>query len=112
MGVYVPGMNMPTTCCHCAFMYFDPDATNSNNGNPGSYLCSFTKAEIWNTQRDPQCPLIHVPDHGDLVDRSPLEVLSWKKDEVEDSFDAGVLFVCDKLDALPVVIPAEGEDYT
>ena len=79
MAILIPDMEMPATCCHCAFMYFDPDAINSNNGNPGSYLCSFTRAEIWNTQRDPDCPLIevHLPTRNADMDRLMTEA-GWE----------------------------------
>jgi len=56
------------------------------------------------------CPIIPVPEHGDLIDKSGVEVLSWTEDPEKDFAD-GVLFVLDELDKLPVIIPAEGEDY-
>ena len=109
MGIYIKGMEMPKDCPVCPLAYW-----NAGGGFTGCTItCRYFSEELMETNSPPDfCPLIPVPDHWDLVDRSPLEVLSWKKDEVEDSFDAGVMFVCDKLDALPVVIPAEGEDYT
>ena len=100
-GVYIPGMEMPTTCCHCAFMYFDPDAANSNNGNPGTYLCSFSKEEIWNTQRDPQCPLIPVPDHGRLIDADAFERRCMFDRSIEDMQD--VIYA---IRDYPPIIPA------
>ena len=54
---------------------------------------------------------IHVPDHGDLIDKSGVEVLSWTDGEYGSTFEDGVLFALDKLDELPVIIPADGEDY-
>ena len=102
-GVYIRGMELPVTCCHCAFMCFDPDAANSNNGNLGSYLCSFTKAEIWNTQRDPQCPLVPVPDHGRLVDVSKLD-----RDEVYTSeYGFQEVYWGTQVDDAPTIIPAD-----
>ena len=81
-------------------------------------VCPF----IWQTEwdiRDPMsadhrlngCPLVPVPEHGDLIDKSGVEVLSWTDGEYGSTFEDGVLFVLDKLDELPVIIPAEGEDY-
>lgn len=52
---------------------------------------------------------IPVPPHGDLIDKSGVEVLSWTENPEKDFAD-GVLFVLDKLDELPVVIPAEEVD--
>ena len=96
MGVYIPNVQFPKDGWLTLRIYPTGEVARPNwQGD-----CTFISDAIF------------IPDHGDLVDRSPLEVLSWKMDEVEDSFCAGVTFVCDKLDALPVVIPAEGEDYT
>ena len=47
-----------------------------------------------------------VPEHGDLVERDALGSLSWNSED-EGDFEDGVLFVLDKLDELPVVIPAD-----
>lgn len=63
MGVYIKGMKMPEHGCNnCRF-------------RAGNY-CSFvhgpgdcTKYARLNQKR-PDCPLVHVPPHGDLVDRT------------------------------------------
>ena len=114
-GVFIKGMDMPVTCCHCAFMYFDPDATNSNNRKPGSYLCSFTKEEIWNTQRDPNCPIIPVPDHGDLIDRDKLMGGKLPNNRVYQgdkriSYPPTVLQILDSVSKAPTIIPADKEE--
>lgn len=46
-----------------------------------------------------------------MIDRSGVEVLSWTDGEYGTTFEDGVLFVLYKLDELPVIIPADGEDY-
>ena len=112
MSVYIKGMEMPVTCCHCAFMYFDPDATNSNNGNPGSYLCPFTKAEIWNTQRDPDCPLVPVPDHGRLIDAGKAyedAITQVSLAFVSSNKEQAAMAVANIIWNAPTIIPADKE---
>jgi hypothetical protein len=58
--------------------------------------------------RPERCPLVPVPAHGDLIDKRGVDVLSWNEKD-EGDFKDGVLFVLDKLDELPVIIPAESE---
>ena len=55
------------------------------------------------------CPIISIPEHGELVDRREMDVLSWHEGEYGTDFVSGVMFVLDKLDELPAVIPAEVE---
>ena len=106
-GIYIPGVEMPETCCHCAFMYFDPDATNSNNGKQGSYLCSFTQAEIWNTQRDPDCPLIPVPDHGRLIDADDMLNKYYNGSEDGKHINYAGVITPMMVGNLPTIIPGE-----
>lgn len=48
-------------------------------------------------ERHRDCPLIELPDHGDLIDRDAIKVGLWGEDEYK--------MLCDS----PVVIPAERE---
>ena len=56
-GVYIKGMEMPKNCCICHFSSHD--------------MCLLCKrdAEDWFENRPEYCPLVEVPDHGDLIDR-------------------------------------------
>lgn len=71
MGIYIKGMKMPKACYECrmyeADIYYctaaerDIDIPSSDEGR-----CSF-------------CPLIELPDHGDLIDRDALNATdSWE----------------------------------
>ena len=56
---------------------------------------------------------IPVPDHGRLIDTRPLDVISFKSPEpgYEDKFMGGVLYMVDKIDNAPTIIPGEeGEE--
>lgn len=67
--------------------------------------------------RHPHCPLIPVPDHGDLIDRDALMTRLGMAMDCEDCPNRTALYfcglprevmeVCDELENTPVVIPAE-----
>lgn len=64
-GIYIPGMEMPTSCFKCEFRTkIDPD----------NLLCSISQKTFEDRfyhieHRDQSCPLVPVPPHGDLIDR-------------------------------------------
>lgn len=100
-GIYIPGIEMPTSCAACPCSYDNQCAVTNQ----------YPTYEEWYESKPTWCPLIPVPEHGDLIDKSGVAVLSWTDGEYGMDFADGVLFVLDKLDELPVIIPAEGEDY-
>ena len=59
-GIYIPNMEMPKACIFCELYdhenYWCNAARKDVEPCFGEKLCSF-------------CPLISVPDHGDLIDR-------------------------------------------
>ena len=94
-GIYIPGMEMPKEDgALCIIIHHD------------GKVCHF-----FDLQGERIATAVPVPEHGDLIDKSGVEVLSWTDGEYGSTFEDGVLFVLDKLDELPVIIPAEGEDY-
>lgn len=95
-------MEMPKSCDWCWALddYGDYPRCRITNEQRGY---NFPVRE----QRMGNCPLIPVPPHGDLIDKSGMDVLSWHDGEYGTDFEDGVLFVLDKLDELPVIIPAE-----
>jgi len=95
MGTYIPGMEMPTSCAECRFY--------------GEYC--YVKGDE-NRHSNLPCPLIPVPEHGDLIDTRPFDVLSFHNPEpgYENTFMDGVLWMSDKIDDAPVVIPADPEE--
>ena len=105
MSVLIRGMEMPTSCYKCYL--------KQRNGM--DIVCPvtherFSVADINILEyRLDNCPLFPVPEHGDLVDKSGVDVLSWHDGQYGTDFDDGVLFVLDKLDELPVIIPADKE---
>lgn len=60
MGVYIPDMEMPKTCANCDFV------------EPIGLMCTrihkFLDREDYRYERDKDCPLVEVPEHGRLID--------------------------------------------
>lgn len=91
MGVYIKGMEMPHDCEECKLCVIIP---------VGDYQI-FRKCVALNKRaeyviRRKDCPLIEVPQHGDLIDRDALCEGRVSNDNVS---------ICAK--AAPVIIPAE-----
>lgn len=57
MSVLIKGMEMPTSCHKCVF---------------GKYEVCQINLDI-SGKDPPYCPLVPVPEHGDLIDRDKLE---------------------------------------
>lgn len=87
-GIYIPGMEMPKHCWSCCFHDEVDDCI----------ILKESCMTVWGEQkRLDNCPLISVPDHGYLIDRSQAVV-------EEDTY-----YQCYNIIA-PTIIPAEGGD--
>ena len=90
-GIYIKGMEMPKCCYDCNFCrhYDEP-----NQG----YFCIVLLADLHRKpiteERVKNCPLVPVPEHGDLIDRSQAVV-------EEDTY-----YQCYNIIA-PTIIPAD-----
>lgn len=110
MSVLIKGLKMPQNCDACPMLY--------------EYrFCALTDDHAssieWKTEekRMPNCPLIELPDHGDLIDRDALRNemrLSESCSRCErDAYrcqyyeEMTVMDVCERIDDAPVVIQAE-----
>ena len=84
MSILIKGMTMPKTC-----MY---------GGCPidGKYCDLWWKMGGGEYGRHRDCPLVEIPDHGDLIDRDAIHVRTMDYWDLRDA-----------LDDAPVVIPAE-----
>ncbi len=101
MSVYIKGMEMPTSCHECVAGYggccyvapADADGICPDHG----------RADF--------CPLVPVPDHGDLIDRHDIKnkEITIDYDGWDDTFEDGLLFVADLIDNAPTIIPASKE---
>lgn len=100
-GIYIP-MEIPKSCNECPACY---DMMECSVAEP---LISFygPKEEEFDfcTERHPRCPLIPVPDHGDLIARDDL-VAAYDAEHAGHPGRARELMM-----EAPAVIPARKED--
>ena len=97
-GIYIPGMEMPTSCEKC------PCRTSDAFGGLGCRATGYIPLRKANEDRPGFCPLISVPAHGRLIDA----------DAVAECFWDGQCYFTDaikrKLQNAPTIIPADGKD--
>lgn len=101
MSVLIAGMKMPKCCAEC-----DAEGHYENyNGDEYGFFCPFGYKAYTEKTRDAKrldnCPLIHVPEHGRLIDA----------DELKTAFPCGesVRTECVRatIDHATTIIPAE-----
>lgn len=96
MGVYIKGMEMPERCSRCPF--------SSHTDKYVMPACILVGEDMsifeYEHERLEQCPLVPIPPHGDLVDRSEIEY--------PYQMHGGVLMTSNKIiGRLPAIIPTE-----
>lgn len=103
-GVYIKNMEMPEKCEDCRFW------DGQNNGCPIVHMITLRRTH----QKKPDwCPLVEVPDHGDLIDRD--EMLEKASLCVSDFGTPDERWRPDRdwflgINAMPTVIPADKEE--
>ena len=98
MSVLIKGMEPPTSCFDCPFMY-------------GRKYCRANSKIEFNDPdyselkgRYDGCPLVPVPPHGDLIDRDALldtATIHWSQTTNESCFPI------DEIEYAPTVIPKD-----
>lgn len=88
MGVYIKGMEMPTSCRAC--LYSRTDIRNVD-------WCVLTEKDL-----PCDCPLIDVPPHGDLIDRD--ETMNAI---LEERGEDTACWFAEIVNDMPTIIPAE-----
>ena len=102
MSVLIRGMNLPKNCDECP-CYYETEGAWRNE-------CEVLGKEYIASENRPEwCPLIELPPHGRLIDAWEFEVVGYKgtHDGYKDTFDDGVLWMCEKIDEAPTIIPAD-----
>lgn len=113
MSVYIPGVEMPTSCsacpmlegdrmdglCHAASRWLDDD----------EYWTWYVYPEgDMDDSKSCNCPLIPVPDHGRLIDA---DALLTDTTNLHVAVVAGWLYLrTSTIEDAPTIIPADKED--
>ena len=105
-GLYVPGVKKPYGCDFCP--WYRTLWSFCTAANKDISVLDMNKGPDW-------CPLVEVPDHGDLIDRD-----EWRKSLIDEGETIGIDGfsidgltaddVCYAIENAPVVIPAEREE--
>ena len=69
MSILIKGMEMPRNCAECFFHKVFP-ATGVGINQLYCALCGINIVKLSDAQ--PDCPLVPIPPHGDLIDRDEL----------------------------------------
>ena len=106
MGVYIKGMDLPKSCDDCPLNYDSIDcmvADNALRENGGGDF-------LFHHERHPNCPLVHIPPHGALIEKHDVFKLITAFPEVDKLLPVEFM---EALYNLPTIIPADvpDEDY-
>ena len=101
MDILIPNMDKPKVCYsdqnyYCPFMCF---AINSK----GAY-CMRTGRLVHENKLDKSCPLVALPEHGDLIDRSLLKGASYEIMRFPD--DEAVRMFVEAINEAPTIVEA------
>lgn len=98
-GIYISGMEMPTSCWLCHFQDCGNCVLNNHKVVDNC---------IMEDRRDEECPLIPVPEHGRLIDADAAKVSIAYAEETGDWSVPQMRIVLEIIDAAPTIIPASG----
>ena len=110
MSVLIKGMEMPKSCYDCSF------AVETYEGS-GVYACVVTDNRVYKgAERIEDCPLIHVPPHGRLIDEE--NICGKLRPLIENPYCYNRLQIISEtlahclriISDTPTIIPAEEEE--
>lgn len=112
MSVYIKGMKMPTSCAFCRFCEGLADTLR------GTCAFCIVDGKHRDAQTNDGCPLVPVPEHGDLIDRdATIEKIRHLSDEIDKKlgYEKSAPYITMALymsnaDDFPTIIPAEEGD--
>lgn len=99
-GIYIPGMVMQTSCVKCLL----------NSDSKCLIMPSVGYDDTNGSGRRQNCPLVHVPEHGDLIERSAATLSDFEIAVCGGNFREGLRMLCENIDAAPTIIPADKEE--
>ena len=104
-GAYIKGMKMPECCEYCKLFNMEYDSCNYNNCSVGYE---------YSNRRMEDCPLVPVPDHGDLIDANTMIGVELY-DECREEWYEQAMTVWEYLGRastanVQIVIPADKEE--
>lgn len=104
MEIYLPNMEMPTSCAFCRFCEGLADTLK------GTCAFCMVDGKYRDAQTNDGCPLVPVPPHGRLIDADAL--LSQYKGNIwtaQIDYAEGLRDVAKDIADAPTIIPADKE---
>lgn len=110
--ILIRGMDKPCNCFHCNLSYLSGERL----------FCHVTKDEVIRSKIASDCPIIELPEHGDLIDVSKISLQEYEQaahDALHNGkgsilYDCGILAGARAITQLvrraPVVIPSNKEE--
>ena len=101
-------IEMPTRCAECRL-----STVHSFNDRPlCDVLVEYMSYGEWEAKRLDNCPLVHVPEHGRLIDADKIgltdfEIILCQKG---NPFKNALEMLLEKIENAPTIIPADGKD--
>jgi len=90
-GIYIPNMEMPTSCGYCPFKYRTMEGDE----------CMFNARSTEYQKRPDDCSLVPVPPHGRLIDADALMAKYGQRKPF--------MVFGEQIESAPTIIPAEEE---
>lgn len=118
MGIYINGMEMPTSCQKCPFLDYEEGFcfASGTKGKSGWYEFTLRPGEIKDGIHD-DCPLVNVPPHGRLIDADALIdaiIAKYIRHERHRELVFAVVQIkqdmADIINEIPTIIPAEEDE--
>lgn len=100
-------MEMPKNCAYCPCEHYECGLMGDEHN--GVDVTAYFEGD----KRHPDCPLIEVPPHGDLIDRKALSedieqsVVFSARSQKQNAEIRGAFKVYDRIKAAPTVIESE-----
>jgi hypothetical protein len=101
MSILIKGMEMPKSCCACPLFKSNMSKQLFCKAFGAFDKSDYDKLPI---ERMKNCPLVPVPEHGDLIDRDALldtATIHWSQTTNESCFPI------DEIEYAPTIIPEE-----
>lgn len=83
MSILIKGMKMPKHCWQCGLKDSDDECMAMYSIDRSCYAVN----EVWGESKRPEwCPLIEIPDHGDLMDKTDFmaSLADWQLSEAPE----------------------------
>ena len=105
-GIYISDMEMPKSCFGCPLLDY-ADTFKCRIG-----FRSLTQEHGINISRPLNCPLVHVPDHGRLIDADALKVSLAFAEKTGEWVVPVLRAVMIVIDEMPTIISVDKKEGT